>query len=117
MTTNDRLVEVLVPDHNDVIEALDADETIEAWQGAYWSLVVQIGVERTREHYPNWEDWIDEETGDVGRPSTDWNMELLRRFQARTAKPDPVPIIELESSDYDRDDMKERLKAMGVPNP
>ena len=112
-----KLVDVVVPDHNDVIEALNEAETIEAWQGAYWDLVAQIGEKRAKEHYTNWRDWIDEETGDVGIPVNDWSIELLRRGQARTAKPDPVPIIALESSEYDRDEMKERLKALGVPNP
>jgi hypothetical protein len=96
------LEEVPVPDHPDVFEALTGEEQNEAWKQAYLSLVVDIGEERARQHYPYWEDWIDEETGEVEPPSTDSDREISRRGRAFDAATTPTPIMVIVSDkNYD----------------
>lgn len=96
------LVDVLVPDHSEVFAALTSEEQDEAWKPSYLSLVVDIGEERAREHFPDWADWIDEETGEVEPPSTDWNQEISRRSRARLDDVTPTPIMVIGSDkDYD----------------
>ena len=105
---------VLIPTHDDEREALTGDERDDLDLGVFLDLVVEIGLEEAKLHFSLWQDFLDSETGEFRVPLVDMQEVMVERGQARRTK----PIIVLSGPDEaDEDDLRERLKAMGIPNP
>ena len=112
----DAVVEVLVPDAPWMETWLTPDQQLEHQRQLFHQLVNEVGIDETKERWEDWEALMDE-SGEVPFPTEDWESIIQDRLYATHAqKPAKVMVID-SKEEYDADEMKDRLKAMGVPNP
>lgn len=111
------LIEVHVPDSPASETWLTPDQHIDHQRQLFHDLADEIGMEEAKERWDDWESLVIGESDEVPFPEEDWEQILIDRSHG-VLTGDPATVIVIDSTkDYDADEMKERLKAMGVPNP
>ena len=96
---------------------LTEEQHLDHQRQLFHDLADEVGMEEAKERWDDWGALVEGESDDVPFPEEDWEQLLLDRMHGVLPGESATVIVIGSTDGYDPDEMKERLKAMGVPNP